>query len=125
MDCLFVTLTLPVDLKLNVRLLTTLPKVLQNSRMLSTMQKVSSSAKSLKASQTFQEADDILPQWFYNMRLQNKVINDNLLIASFKRILERNGHELASDGAFSSWIQRWRGRHKVKFAGVHGGLFGL
>ena len=55
--------------------------------------KVTSSGKSLKQSQTHQEADTMLLQWFLNMRNQNKVINGHLLVASFKRILERQGHD--------------------------------
>lgn len=54
------------------------------------------------------------------MRNQNKVINGHLLAASFKRILERQGHDFPSEGAITSWIQRWRNRHRVKFVGTHG-----
>ena len=81
---------------------------------------VTSSGKSLKQSQTYQDADTMLLQWFLNMRNQNKVINGHLLVASFKRILERQGHDFPSEGACSSWIQRWRNRHRVKFVGTHG-----
>ena len=81
---------------------------------------VTSSGKSLKQSQTCQDADTMLLQWFLNMRNQNKVINGHLLVASFKRILERQGHDFPSEGACSSWIQRWRNRHRVKFVGTHG-----
>ena len=82
--------------------------------------KVTSSGDFLRQTQTFQEADTILLQWFLNMRNQNKVINCHLLVVLFKRILERQDYDFPSEGACTSWIQRWRNRHRVKFVGTHG-----
>ena len=62
--------------------------------------KVPRSSKSLKTSQTFCVADDLMFTWFSNMRSQKQLINGSLMLATFKKILTWMEKEVPTDIAW-------------------------